>query len=427
MTGKKVIFIVCDAIRWDYLNDVDSRFLLTLAKKGIYVRKLKPSFGFCERTEMFCGAKPEDSGYFTALTFDREHSDFSRLSEADFYFLKIVRKIKSYTEKVSLLSGKVINVLLREAYLRRIRKVSQPIYEIPTEILREISLTEDYIEMNKKRALSVESIFDILQEENKSFLYDTFASLRTSLILSDDQRISKLFSMVPKKNYELILLYLGEGDNVGHKYGPNSLERRKMIQRLDARIKKIVDFFRKHFKAFDILIVGDHGMLAVKKYINMYMLIQNFAKKTGLTPFKDFNFFLDSTMVRLWFQNVKLKEAFQDYFYGTTLISNSGKILTKKDLYRLHLPRDSYYGEMIWVADPHIVIYPDFFHSKEKVKGMHGYEPSINGQKGFAVLYSEGEFYSKYYEERDLIDICPTLCYLLGIRTPCENKGRRFC
>jgi len=79
MRDRTVVFIVCDAIRWDYLTEDDSPFLLNLAENGTYAEKVKPSLGFCERTEMFSGTRPEDSGYFTAFTLDGEKSDFRNL------------------------------------------------------------------------------------------------------------------------------------------------------------------------------------------------------------------------------------------------------------------------------------------------------------------------------------------------------------
>lgn len=427
MGNRTIVFIVCDAIRWDYLNKEDSPFLLSLAESGVYAKKIRPSLGFCERTEMFSGARPEDSGYFTALTFDREKSDFREISNLELSFIKFLRIISDLIGITNPFLGKAFNyAIVNNLYLRRMRGINQPIYNIPIIFIREIALTEDYIEMCNRHALSIETIFDILIEENKTFLYKTFASLRMDVGYSDDSRITKMFYEASKQNYDLHLLYLGEGDRIGHQYGPNSEERRKMMKRIDKRIEKIVAFFRKKYRNVAFLIVGDHGMVQVTKYINALNKIKSLERKYNLRMGFDYKFFLDSTLIRIWFKNSRIESIFRELFEKDYELIKFGKVLTEKDIAAYHLPKNiRYYGDLIWLANPGFVVYPDFFHSKERVRGMHGYDPSIDDQKGFAILYSKDDFYgSKVYGERELIDICPTLCDLLEIRYPKSNKGK---
>jgi len=428
MRDRTVVFIVCDAIRWDYLNEEDSPFLLSLAENGIYVRKIKPSLGFCERTEMFSGARPEDSGYFTALTFDKEKSDFKNISNLELDFIKFLKNFSYLIGHIHPFLYKAFNyVIIDNIYLKKIRKIGQPSYNIPLEFLKEIALTEDYVEMCNKNALSVETIFDIMIEEKKSFLYRTFASLRMDVGYSDDSRIKKLFSEAQKRSYDLYLLYFGEGDGVGHRYGPNSKERREMVKRIDRRIKNVVGFFEKKYNDVDFFIVGDHGMVQVKKYINALDKIRTTAKKYGLKLNEDYNFFLDSTLIRIWFSNNKSSAIFKEMIESDEELSEHGSILTKEKVLEYELPSNiEYYGDLIWLANPGVVIFPDFFHGQDKVKGMHGYDPSIDEQKGFAIVYSKEEVYKKHFKEKDLIDVCPTLCELLNIREPKDNQGAKF-
>ena len=70
MKKTPLLVILLDAFRWDYLNPDDAPYLHKLSHEGIYVKKLKASAGFCERSEIFTGSNPADSGNFTAITFD---------------------------------------------------------------------------------------------------------------------------------------------------------------------------------------------------------------------------------------------------------------------------------------------------------------------------------------------------------------------
>ena len=419
-----VVLIVCDAIRWDYLNSYDTPFLIELANKGIYIRKIRPSLGFCERVEMFTGARPEDSGYFTAFTFDKHKSDFKILSNNELKLLKILRKISYIVGYKMKLSKKIIDNLIR-LYLIKFRNITQPLYEIPTVFLKEISLTEDFKNMYVKNGLNIESIFDIMVAENKTFLYDTFASLRMWTFYSDDRRIRVFLRKVRRKHYDLCMLYLGEGDGVGHFYGPDSTERRIMTRKLDRRIRNIVFSISKIYPKAFFIILGDHGMVAVNRYVNAFLKIIKWSKKYNLIMNKDYKFFLDSTMIRIWTKCQKARKAFSTMFNMDTELINLGFLLDEKKIKFYHLPkRIEYYGDFIWLAKPGVVIYPDFFHVIDKVKGMHGYDPHFDEQKGFAILYSCEEYLnSKEIEERELIDICPTLCDLLDIRYPKMNKG----
>jgi hypothetical protein len=427
MSDKKTVFIVSDAVRWDYLNENDSPFILKLCKQGIYAKKLKPSLGFCERIEMFSGAKPDLTGCFTALTFDAQKSDFNKkLILPKYVLLNYLRKIRDNVATLSPILGDVVeHVIINRIFLKRLVGTSQPIYNIPMEFLREVTLTEDYHEMREKDALPVETIFDIMIQEKIDFLYDTFASLRLNAGHSDDARIKKFISLAKNQNCDLFLLYLGEGDAVGHSHGPSSKARRNMIRRLDNRINEIVTTFESNYDNVNFLIIGDHGMVDVRKHINAFDKILSVVNKNHLTILKDYKFFIDSTMVRIWFYNNKSKEVFKKLFNTDNDLTQNGQLIDEKNKCALHLPEDlTYYGDLIWLAHPGVVMFPDFFHKREKVKGMHGYDSSIDEQKGFAVLYSKDSHYNAVHTERDLIDICPTLCDLLSIRYPKSNTGK---
>ena len=71
------------------------------------------------------------------------------------------------------------------------------------------------------------------------------------------------------------------------------------------------------------------------------------------------------------------------------------------------------------------LIYPDFFHDYwNPLKGMHGYSPDEDTAKGFALVANNKRSLNKQIEEVNLVDICPTVCDLIGVSYPKKNEGK---
>ena len=413
---KSVLYIVADAFRSDYLEPQNTPFLCSLAEKGTYVKKLRPNFGFCERTEMFTGTRPDENDFFTALTFGDEGSAFAKC-RADISLLSL------FDWKTKFLR-RYIRRFFRD-WFSKVRKVSQPVYEIPLKLLPLITLTEDVRDLQKPGWSNTETIFDVVRETGKSFYFDTFASL-TMKMSTDDDRTEHLCRVFPESDYDFYLAYIGDGDGTGHQFGPSSEEAIKMTRRVDDRIKKIAHAFFESFPAGKILVIGDHGMLEVVSIIDMDRKIMRIASSADLRLRKDFDYFLDSTLTRIWFRTAKAENAFSSAFEKDHEINANGKIITRDLAASLHIPFPGCrYGDLMWMANPGILIFPDFFHYRRPCRGMHGYETQVPGQKGFAVASGTG-IQNRYIDEAELIDVCPSLCRLLEIREPEQNRGKSF-
>ena len=66
----RVVFILLDAFKQEYISEMNTPFLYSKSGEGKHIKKLIPSAGFCERTEIFFGLKPKQSGFFTAIGFN---------------------------------------------------------------------------------------------------------------------------------------------------------------------------------------------------------------------------------------------------------------------------------------------------------------------------------------------------------------------
>jgi len=70
---------------------------------------------------------------------------------------------------------------------------------------------------------------------------------------------------VGPQDLDLVTLYFGEPDSVGHKYGPDSKQRREMVEQVDRTVGYLRDAAKIRGLAgrLNIIITADHGMTNV--------------------------------------------------------------------------------------------------------------------------------------------------------------------
>ena len=140
-------------------------------------------------------------------------------------------------------------------------------------------------------------------------------------------------------------------------------------------------------------------MIEVQHEIDCGSILLRILIKHGLLPDKDFIYFLDSTMVRIWFlkkvePNVKLDIVNNDLFLTHGFFPN------KDFLKENNIPIDEKFGDILWIARPGVLVHPDFFNNSPN-KGMHGYDPNDEHSKGLFI--SNGpNILPETHEEKDL-------------------------
>lgn len=405
------VLILIDACRWDYIDQTNTPFLYSLSTKNIYVKRIKPSAGFCERTEIFTGMRPIQSKNFTALGYAPEISFYRKY--------KRMLKVLSFVEKSIITNNalfrKILNILFRI-----LRADFQP-YQIPLELLKYFDLTEDKLDHYEEQAFVSESIFDIMKKKNKKYFYDTFTSLKMhkNKINSDQGRINLLLDNI-SSNIDLYLLYLADSDTYGHLYGPNSSKMKNAMAEMDKKLKNLIKAFTKKKKDTKFIVLGDHGMLEVNKYLDLIKIIK---ENTSLKINKDFIVFLDSTIARFWCFNEKSKIEIKELLSHEPFLKY-GTIIDKQIAKEFNIPyKDKRYGDIIWWANPGVLIFPDYFHKYKRYKGMHGYNPKDENGHGFCII-SYKRCKNTIIEEGELIDICPTICDLINLPYPNNNQGK---
>lgn len=87
---------------------------------------------------------------------------------------------------------------------------------------------------------------------------------------------------------DLVTLYFGEPDSTGHKFGPESPQRKAMVQQVDRTVGYLRDSIRRSGleRSLNLIITSDHGMTTVQKKAGDLVEFHKFPNFT----FKDIEF-----------------------------------------------------------------------------------------------------------------------------------------
>jgi predicted AlkP superfamily pyrophosphatase or phosphodiesterase len=411
MTGRETtVLILLDAFRWDYLSAQDTPTLWATRQRALYVRRIRPSLGFCERTEILTGTYPNISGNFAAIGYDPPASPYRRL----FPVLRLFTPLDRFRRIRPILRRLVTHVLRRLG-------VRMPVFQIPFDQLRFFALTEDRRDHFGAGAFAVESLIDVMQSAGRR----TYAGAFTAVGVpngDDENRIRLAMAHIPDE-YDLYLVYLGEPDRVGHRFGPDSAQRWATARTIDAQFHRLKAAFEDHFDKVHWLVLGDHGMVPVKCHVDAGSIVHSTAQRFGLMPNRDYRVFLDSTMVRVWALSSRSHRPLVQALAAPAL-ADTGRLIAPPSAADLHIPvPGGLYGDLIWWGAPGTLVFPDYFHVVQPARGMHGYDPSLPESQGMALVLSP-HARPRELDEADLIDVCPTLCDLMGLRRyPAQNQG----
>lgn len=419
-----LIVILIDALRFDYINKIDTPFLFEKSKKGLYCKHLKTINGFSQRTVICTGAQEEVTNTFSMFNIDYESSPFNQA------ILKQTKKINNLKIIHDMLPSKRLKHRIRKKisterdFLRNKvlenakRKVFSPsLGFIPNEILPFIAMGEDNKSPIQKNGFPVESIFDILIDSNKSFEYLMYPIFN----LEDDRIQMELVELINKNEKEFILCQFSNVDYVGHIYGPESYERRKAIAEIDRKLRELEEISINN--DINFLIFGDHGMTTVNESIDLQEIVTSYAVHNKLIHGRDYVLFLDSTVMRI---KTITKEANSliEYVRKHSLINSKGLILDDLGTQMPTEVRSKLYGDLFWKANEGVLIHPDYFHKNGDInKGMHGYGAEIENMDSLVIGYGKS-FKKQEIDLAYLYDICPTMCDLLKIRIPSNNSGK---
>ena len=394
MCKKNVLMILVDGLRHDYINADDSPFLQSLAKLNID-GMVRETFAFELRPAFFAGLHPEECDVANMFHYNPEESLF--------------RYIDLHNGARSRISRELRKEAARRGY-SLVEHIGGPA-EIPLNVLKYFDFSEKYHTTEKSSIGEHMTLFDYLRSDGKSWLWIAYPDGpgTTSGVL--DQ-----FNERFDPDTDFIYLHFSELDWVGHSYGPHSEEQKKTFIRIDEAIRQVYVRVNQSFSEVRGVIFGDHGQVEIRAYLDIESMLQ----ETGLKVEKDYIYFLDSTQARFWFFNDRAKTTIEELLGSIP----SGKILTKDDYARLRFRfKHNKFGDLIFVVNDGVGIFPNYFQNKVPYKGLHGYMPEVEGN--WAKLIITGCASDKHIDYPvEMVDLFPTLLELLGYESPIVIEPR---
>lgn len=351
-------------------------WLNTLKEEGVFAESFSISEGFCERMEIFSNTKPLTMGFVTAMT----------ISDSDDYIYPYKWLHPRLGSFLSLFEFSNWSTKLVRRFLWSICSFysSNSIYpqRIPLEILNRVAITEDSYDFEEMGSTKTDSLIYKLRLNGFEIVWNLFTALTESKSLNDDERLMDL-SRFKRETKLFIPIYISVPDKIGHKFGPHSTEIKKELLKLDKKLEVIVKDLLSTNEDSGITIIGDHGMDEINLDIDVGSVLEKIENTYGYKRFEDFNYFLDSTILRIWCNRnkrelislIKKNESLKrnGYFFESDAAEGNASQLDK-------------IADLTWWAKKGVVISPDFFHSsKNPLKGMHGYLERDHPSSGFFI------------------------------------------
>ncbi len=178
---------------------------------------------------------------------------------------------------------------------------------------------------------------------------------------------------------ELVIAYEDALDGLGHKFGPYSPECLHYAKSLDRVLLEVYQKLAKCFgKNLTFFVFSDHGQCEQTNNLN---LLSELDKKT-LNLGDDYLCILDATLALFWAKNKDVEEKILEVL-GKIRI---GKVIDERLQKKYHIRfDDKRYGEIIFVLNPGGTLFPNFFSSFGTMRGLHGYLPEDDVQKGLLI------------------------------------------
>lgn len=366
----KVLHILIDAFRSDYINPQDTPFLWSLKDEGVYVEKLFNPGGYCERTCFMTGATPENTDNYFAMA------------------------------------------LMPVGYAR---PYYEPVFNVPPVIRHRLAMTEDQTIddtegsfINWTTGETIESIYDVMRREGKTWHIEACQALGVRSKKGRTTHGSRVIQMINaiEKDCDYYYWQISDTDQQLHYRGTSPQARKSIIRKADADIKTVVTKYREAYPDIALLIGGDHGMSDVRVRVNLDLDYKGF--HLGW----DYLYLKSSAAIQFWVFNPRIL----DVILNDERLLNTGKFIKSPTVRQ---------GDIVWRAHHGILVSPCHFHpANDPIKAMHGWDPMHPEQMGMSIVVD-----GKHIGRKDvgsLTDWCPTICNLLDIPVPSYNEGTSF-
>jgi len=238
----------------------------------------------------------------------------------------------------------------------------------------------------------IDTIFEIVRRNKLSYKFSGLHRPNCGL----------LSSLKVQEPSDWVYYFIGETDDVSHKFGPESKETISFLKKVDDFIEKRYIEFSEKYDDFSFLFWSDHGHLPIKKRINIYKTFEQ-----NNMNINHFIHIIDSTTARFLCSNIEEAKIIHSLMSGVKGIN----FISKNKLKSMNLPIESkYFGHLFYVVDGGYTFSPTIHGYNKSAISMHGYLPDIPNYDGIVVSNI-----SLRNGDLNLIDVFSTLLSSMGI------------
>lgn len=284
-------------------------------------------------------------------------------------------------------------IFLRKVLNKTVLRNTMRLYNIPLHFWVNFFLQEEDSIQNRSCSREVQRL--------NAINLDYFTNMLRPKYKTDSQRLSGLRNFLLDEcntdSDETVLLYYGNLDAVGHKYGPLSAEVDGAVLNCLDTFFELVNSFPKH----DFVLLGDHGMAQIEECFDFRaQIVKLVSDELMLQENRDFTYFIDSTFARIWAKDSSTLSIIFDKLFDSIAVSQAGT-LSVVDSDQMNGNRDAF---ILFAVDKNRLIWPDFFGNKgaKHPLGMHGHlveDPFLTG----VVMFSKN---SNFVTRKKSSSIC---------------------
>jgi len=168
-------------------------------------------------------------------------------------------------------------------------------------------------------------------------------------------------------------MYFPVTDRWAHRFSPESKAYCDNLRVLDSILGAAVARINDEYADAEFYLFSDHGNLRIHRAFNLWSLLES-----QFRP-RDLAYFINSTIACFWTDKPSVLDALHALLASTRV----GEIIDDAARINYRLPTNRDYGDLIFLADPHVEFVPNFLNPFESVPaGMHGYTPRCRAMDG---------------------------------------------
>lgn len=387
LSSKKLLILIFDALPYEHFDHYAYKLIPSVNKAEVI--KLESLIGYSSGIfpSIWTGLPPDELNCWSEFKFNLNSLNHTEKTIDSNLINKLLKILPFFPSKLSQIISVVFSLIGLK--LKLYKYIFPVFFDFKLRNLFKYEDNQKFIFHPEKTKNQIkETIFSKLRKENISYKY-----------LYTIQFIENFL----KYKQEVIFYYNPIMDIFGHKYGPNSIKYKDKINEIFKWVNNLI--LKRNFK---IVLFSDHGMTSVyKKFYPLKVF-----KKLDLRLHKDIFVWLDSTILRIWFNSVKALKSKSELIKEFNKIG-AGHFLTKEEKRKYGLNfKNRYFGDLLFLVDPYYEIFPNFFNINpfKITPGLHGYIPTHKSSYG--IFYSN---FFEYNEPMNIIDINKIILKILNV------------